>query len=259
MNIYTEPAAPATETATDSTAPQAQSWRDTLPIHPAAELFPLMSPDELAALGKDIRKHGLTSSIAVWSDGKSPVQLLDGRSRLDAIEIEIGPAIVGPPSVMAGKDFLAVNKVIVLDRSVDPYAFVISANIHRRHLTVEQKHELIAKLIKADPRSRSADREDGQGRSHDGRIGARARWRDVGKFPTSRPGPTARAASSPHGRPRRSRRPVSAEVLQQREAARRTHSRSSGRGNKARDDIGSESAGECERAACTQSKNCKPT
>jgi hypothetical protein len=35
MNIYTEPCAPATETATDI-APQAQSWRDTLPIHPAA-------------------------------------------------------------------------------------------------------------------------------------------------------------------------------------------------------------------------------
>ena len=134
MNIYTEPAASATETATDSTAPQAQSWRDTLPIHPAAELFPRMSEAELAALGKDIRKHGLTSSIAVWSDGKSPKQLLDGRSRLDAIEIEIGPAIVGPPSVMAGKEFLAVNKVIVLDRSVDPYAFVISANIHRPHV-----------------------------------------------------------------------------------------------------------------------------
>src|SRR5262245_5436134 len=151
MNIYTEPAAPATETATDSTAPRAQSWRDTLSIHPAAELFPRMSEAELAALGKDIRKHGLTSSIAVWSDGKSPEQLLDGRSRLDAIEIEIGPAIVGPPSVTAGKDFLAVNKVIVLDGSVDPYAFVISANIHRRHLTAEQKRELIAKLIETDP------------------------------------------------------------------------------------------------------------
>ena len=32
-----------------------------------------------------------------------------------------------------------------------PYAFVISANIHRRHLTAEQKRELIAKLIKATP------------------------------------------------------------------------------------------------------------
>ena len=87
MNIYIEPAASATKTATDSTAPQAQSWRDTLPIHPAAELFPPMSEAELAALGKDIRKHGLRTSIAVCSDGKSPEQLLDGRSRLDAIEI----------------------------------------------------------------------------------------------------------------------------------------------------------------------------
>ena len=31
--------------------PQAapKSWRDVLPIHPAADLFPLMSPDELTA------------------------------------------------------------------------------------------------------------------------------------------------------------------------------------------------------------------
>jgi hypothetical protein len=202
MNIYTEPAAPATETATDSTAPQVQSWRDTLPIHPAAELFPPLSEAELAALGKDIRKHGLTSSIAVWSDGKSPEQLLDGRGRLDAIEIEIGPAIVGPPSIMAGKDFLAVNKVIVLDRSVDPYAYVISANIHRRHLTVEQKHELIAKLTRRSRIGRSRRRSRSIiRRSHR----SERRRRDVGKFPTSRPGPTARAASSPHGRPRRSR------------------------------------------------------
>jgi protein gp37 len=128
-----------------------KSWREVLPIHPAAELFPLMSPDELAALGEDIRKHGLTSSIVLWSDGKSQALLLDGRSRLDAIEREIGPAIVGAPSITAGKDFLAINKVIVLDRSVDPYAYVISANIHRRHLTAEQKRELIAKLIKATP------------------------------------------------------------------------------------------------------------
>src|SRR5262249_38778748 len=29
--------------------------------------------------------------------------------------------------------------------------YVASANVHRRHLTVEQKRELIAKLLKADP------------------------------------------------------------------------------------------------------------
>jgi hypothetical protein len=32
-----------------------------------------------------------------------------------------------------------------------PTAYVISANIHRRHLTAEQKRDLIAKLLKAQP------------------------------------------------------------------------------------------------------------
>jgi hypothetical protein len=128
------------------------SWRYVLQIHPAAELFPLMIPGELAVLGADIKTNGLTSPIVLWTDGKSPEQLLDGRNRLDAIEKATGsPAEIGAPSIMAGKDFLAINKVIVLDKSVDPYAYVISANIHRRHLTPEQKRELIAKLIKADP------------------------------------------------------------------------------------------------------------
>jgi hypothetical protein len=49
------------------------------------------------------------------------------------------------------RDFLACEKVVVLDGKVDPYTYVISANIHRRHLTAEQKRELIAKLIKATP------------------------------------------------------------------------------------------------------------
>jgi len=94
MNIYTEPAAPATETATDSTAPQAQSWRVTLPVHPATALFPQMSSDELRELGKDIRKNGLRSSIALWQPDKgASALLLDGISRLDAVEVELGRPI----------------------------------------------------------------------------------------------------------------------------------------------------------------------
>ena len=223
-----------------------KSWRDVLPIHPAAELFPLMSPEELAALGKDIRKHGLTSSIAVWSDGKSPEQLLDGRSRLDAIEIEIGPAIVGPPSVMAGKDFLAVNKVIVLDRSVDPYAFVISANIHRRHLTVEQKHELIAKLIETDPTKSNRQIAKTVKVDHKTVASVRAEKEGRGEIPHVETRTDSKGRKQPARKTTTKPPPVSAEVLQQREAA-AERVRGLRGGNKVRDDIGSESAGECER------------
>jgi hypothetical protein len=132
-----------------------KSWRDVLPIHPAAELFScaLVSPDEKRALGEDIIKNGLISPIVLWKpDRKSPECLLDGITRLDAIEIATGyPVIVGAPSITAGEDFLACNKVIVLDGSVDPYAYVISANIRRRHLTIEDKDKLIAELLKLSP------------------------------------------------------------------------------------------------------------
>jgi hypothetical protein len=124
------------------------SWRDVLPIHPAAELIPPMSPDELKTLGEDIDKNGLTSPIVLWRpDGarsRSWPQLLDGRSRLDAIEIA-----TGAPAIKTREELNDSDKFVFAKS--DPYAFVISANIHRRHLNAEQKRDLIAKLIKATP------------------------------------------------------------------------------------------------------------
>jgi len=72
---------------------QPTSWRDGLPIHAAAESFPLLPPDELRA----ILKHGLTSPIVLWRpDPKGQALLLDGRGRLDAIEMVVGaPVVVG--------------------------------------------------------------------------------------------------------------------------------------------------------------------
>jgi hypothetical protein len=112
-----------------------------------------MSPDELRELGEDIVTNGVTSPIALWrADPKSPLYLLDGRNRLDAIEMVTGrPVEVGAPSIMAG-EFLAIDGVTELDgRKVDPWAYAVSANIHRRHLTAEQKREVMAALIKAQP------------------------------------------------------------------------------------------------------------
>jgi len=48
-------------------SPSRKSWRDILPIHPAAELFPPISPDELKAFGEDILRNGLTSGWAAWT------------------------------------------------------------------------------------------------------------------------------------------------------------------------------------------------
>ena len=78
-------------------------------------------------------------------DDKGNKSLLDGVNRLDALE-------------QAGKR--AINEhgkltVPWLERDAaatpDPYSYVISANIRRRHLTTDQKRELIEKLIKLDP------------------------------------------------------------------------------------------------------------
>jgi hypothetical protein len=42
----------------DKPTTQAKSWRDVLPIHPAADFFPPMAEAELAELGADTSKHG---------------------------------------------------------------------------------------------------------------------------------------------------------------------------------------------------------
>jgi ParB-like nuclease family protein len=128
-------------------------WRDVLAIHPAAELFPLMSPDDLKALGEDIKKNGLTTPIAIVSTKDTKgwhYKLVDGRNRLDAMEL------VGVPFNLMfspGGCRIDWNEKFFQSRVInsDPYAYVISANIHRRHLTAEQRRELITKLIKATP------------------------------------------------------------------------------------------------------------
>jgi hypothetical protein len=65
-------------------APQRKSWRDVLPVHPAAKLF---DPNDTPELTKDVEKYGVQVEIVLWKDQKHfPIQLLDGRSRLDALE-----------------------------------------------------------------------------------------------------------------------------------------------------------------------------
>jgi hypothetical protein len=112
-----------------------------LPVHPAAELFPLMSETELRVIGEDIKRHGLASRIVLWSPvcGSKEVCLIDGRNRLDAMEL-VG---LNTADVILPKEAAATH--------ADPYAYVLAANIHRRHLTVDQKKEIVVKLLRAKP------------------------------------------------------------------------------------------------------------
>jgi hypothetical protein len=133
-------------------------WRDAIEVHPAAELFPLMSESELRELGEDIKANGLRASIVLYKD-----KLLDGRNRLDAMElvgIKFGfMAEQGRPTknkffylhACDGSGILDGDAAIIDHFDGDPYNFVLSANLHRRHLTGEQKRELIAKVLKAKP------------------------------------------------------------------------------------------------------------
>jgi len=158
----------------------ASSWRDDLPIHPAAELFPLMPPDELRELGEDIKVNGLISPITITSDGK----LLDGRNRLDAMELvglkfEIARGYNGSICIKIGADGLSWPEIV----KSDPYAFVISANIRRRHLNVEQRQHLLIELIACAPEK--SDRQIGKEVGVDHKTIARARTKgeDVGRIP----------------------------------------------------------------------------
>src|SRR5262249_43557972 len=132
------------------------NWRDALKIHPAAELFPRMSPDELRALGEDIKKNGLTSPITVCMDlptDRASVQLVEGRNRLDAMELvgikfKLKWRKPGIWILLAeGLESTRCNEVC----SDEALAYIISANIRRRHLSTEDKDRLIVQLLKADP------------------------------------------------------------------------------------------------------------
>jgi hypothetical protein len=105
----------------------------TIPFHPLADIFPLMEGEEFDALVADIKANGLREAIVLY-DG----MILDGRNRYHACRA----AGVEPTIQRYEKGGLELQ---------DPVAWVISRNIHRRHLTPEDKIKYLAQLIAAQP------------------------------------------------------------------------------------------------------------
>jgi ParB-like chromosome segregation protein Spo0J len=95
-------------------------------LHPSAELFPAMSEEELAELADDIKLNGLREPVWVHQDGS----IIDGRNRYLACE---RAGIVPNCKVYPGDD----ESIL---------AFVVSRNLHRRHLTTAQKAAIAAEL-----------------------------------------------------------------------------------------------------------------
>ncbi len=86
-------------------------------FHDAANIFPLMGDDDLAELQADIKANEQKEAIYLHED-----KVLDGRNRYIAcINLKIEP------------------RYRVWDRSGSPTEFVVSLNLHRRHLTSSQR------------------------------------------------------------------------------------------------------------------------
>lgn len=118
-------AAGATENANVATAKIV-----ALEPHPYAELFPMMSVQDLSGLREAIRIEGFKEeNPIILRDGK----ILDGRNRYAVCaELGVTPVI---------KHFKGTD--------TEALAYVLRHNLHRRHLTTSQKALVAARLLSA--------------------------------------------------------------------------------------------------------------
>jgi hypothetical protein len=113
-------------------------YMQDLKFHELANIFPLLEGKQLQELANDIKVNGLRELIVLF-EGK----ILDGRNRYNGLKL-------------AGLDPLE-HKCLQYCREFkqydgDPVAFVISQNIHRRHLTDDQRAQIAAELYEKLPK-----------------------------------------------------------------------------------------------------------
>jgi ParB-like chromosome segregation protein Spo0J len=139
------------------------TWRDQYAVHPAADVFPMMSDEELAALGADIKQNRVRVPIGFWGkydkNGRFHGELIDGRNRLEAAE-------------RVGFDLDDIPTAVV--HCSDPVSWVIALNIHRRHLTKAQQADLIVAAVKAGEKPHQLDEVSRGGRGKVNPVKAKA-------------------------------------------------------------------------------------
>ena len=113
-----------------------------LKVHPAADIFPMMSGEELADLANDIKANGLFHAIVLDANNL----LIDGRNRLAACKLAgVEPRFEN----LNGRDALA---------------YIASTNLRRRNLSKGQQAMALAMIYPEPAR--------GRGNKDDARKGA---------------------------------------------------------------------------------------
>lgn len=95
-------------------------------FHPLADIFPLLEGPKLHELARDIAENGLREPIQLH-EGK----ILDGRNRYLA-----WTQVLGRKSPPKSEQY----------EGSDPLAFVVSLNLHRRHLNESQRAMVAARI-----------------------------------------------------------------------------------------------------------------
>jgi hypothetical protein len=120
-------------------------WRRYLTIHPAANEMPDLDQGERLKLRGDLKAHGLREPVVMVRIAGGPEQLLDGRNRLDLLE-ENGEEVID-----ADGKLRVEHRVVDLADNDEALAYVISLNIHRRHIKLETRQKLIKRLLLSNP------------------------------------------------------------------------------------------------------------
>jgi hypothetical protein len=156
-NPDSEPAAPEPEYVPEPAPPDPVSPRAApLTIHPLAEKFPAMPEKDFAELKESIRKYGVFEPFVINDKG----QILDGRHRYRAI-IELGRSPICQMVLFKSR----------YPKGVTEEQFIYDSNIHRRHLTDDQRVMLASVFlpyIKAETAAAKAESQL-EGRTSDGK------------------------------------------------------------------------------------------
>ena len=125
------PKRPARRPADEASERLTETHKLPWPVHPAAELYPMLEGDERSELARSIGANGQRHAVALWLDDDGTEWLIDGRNRALAC-------------LDAGVEIDAVRV------EGSPWQYVLDANSHRRHLPAGQRASIALEILKGE-------------------------------------------------------------------------------------------------------------